>query len=332
MLRNAPFRVSALLTVIVTSAAAAPVAYLWHDGVVATTPYYTGGFVPSTNQGVNNAGLVAGSLLNGNQVRTAATWDSAAFTPLASLTGYNESTANGVNDSGVVVGASIIGGRQQPTIWSGGIAADLGNAPGYTSGAALAVNSTGQAVGLQYTALGYDAALWNGSSATVLPGLSDAKQTEATAINSVGLIAGFSGFAAVVWRDGAIEALPGCNEASSALAINSAGQVAGRCGANAVVWTDGVMTSLGPDLAVGITDSGDAVGRTNSDPLASETFISTTSGLQYLSGFAWSQPFAASTDGYIVGFGDPVPEPASAAICALGLASYALLKLRVRRR
>lgn len=332
MLRTALLCASTLQFFIVTGAVAAPVTYLWRDGMVATTPYYNGGFIPSTNQGVNNAGRVAGSVTDENSMRTAATWDGAGFTPLDKLAGYNESTANSLNNGGILVGASLDGSRPQPTIWTGSTPADLGILPGYAAGSATAINDSGLIVGLQYTGDGYAASIWNAGGSQILPGIAGAKQTEALALNNAGVIAGVSGGMAVIWRDGSLELLGGCMSTSAAYAINNAGQVAGRCGADAVVWQDGVMTVIGNGLASGIDDSGTVVFRTSDDPVQSQSYFWSAGQATRLEGFAWSQPFASTASGYVVGFGDPVPEPSTYALCLLGCVSAsALRRLRSRR-
>lgn len=332
MLRTVLRCVSALQFLIVTGAVAAPMTFLWHNGVVASTPYNAGGFVPSTNRGINNAGVVAGALTDGRSLRTAATWDGTSFTPLQTLSGFNESTGNGLNNHGVVVGESLSGSRQQPVAWSSGSVIDLGLVTGYTGGLATAVNDANQIVGLQFTAVGYDAASWFGGASQILTGLPGAKQTEATAVNSSGTVVGISANTAVVWRNGGAEVLPGCTSNSGAYAINDAGQIAGRCGYDAVVWENGVMTVAGTGLAVGIDDAGTLLIRSNDDPLQSQSYLHSASGTTLLDGFAWSQPFASSGNGYIVGFGDQVPEPATYSICTLGLATFLLCYRLVGQR
>lgn len=320
MLRTALVSAAALHSFIVTGTVAAPVTYIWRGNVTATTPYYAGGFTPSTNRSINNNGVVAGSLTASNSLRVAVTWDGIRFVPFSGLPGYLESTANSLNDIGTVVGSSVAGSRQQPTMWVNGAVVDLGLAAGHTGGAANVVNSSNQAAGLQYISIGYEAALWANGVAGILEGLTGARETEATSLNDSGTAVGVSANTAVIWRNGGIaEVLGGCSEPSAAFSINNAGQIAGRCGPNAVFWQNDVMTVIGPGLAVGVDDAGAVAFRSNDDPLQSQSYLWTTSGTELIRDFAWSQPFSASGSGYVVGFGDPVPEPATAAICALGV-------------
>ena len=59
---------------------------------------------------------------------------------------FNE--AYGINDSGQVVGASIVGGVEYATEWSGGSIINLGKLTGSTFSAAYGINDAGQIVGI----------------------------------------------------------------------------------------------------------------------------------------------------------------------------------------
>jgi uncharacterized membrane protein len=288
-----------------------PVFYVWHDGLIATMPYYTSNgatFEPATDHSINDAGDVAGTIFA--PLRSAASWNGSTVTAFGSLPGYRESFANDINNRGVLVGASVSGAAwetMEPTEWSGSQIIDLGLAPGFSEGMADAINNAGQIVGLQFTPWGEEAAtLWDKGKVTPLT--SPARYSEAIAINDSGVAVGGLNSQPVAWVNGVMSALP-CSAGGNAYDVNNSGMAVGICGNDAVLWdvATGAITDLGPGLAQGINNSGVVVGRTGSDvynPLVNQTFVwSANGGMQILPGFAWSEPFAINDSGTIIGYG-----------------------------
>src|SRR3954453_6092269 len=143
------------------------VTFVWHNGLVATQPYYSGQFLPATNKSINDDGIVSGAVQNSaDYSRTAAIWNGSGFQPLGTLAGFPESLGNSINNQGVVVGASISAGLIEPTAWIGGNIIDLGILSGITGpfgvvgGIANTLNESGQIVGFQYAGSGVIPILW----------------------------------------------------------------------------------------------------------------------------------------------------------------------------
>src|SRR4051812_7590788 len=89
------------------SAHAETVTFIWHNGLVATTPYYASNFRPGTSKAINDQGIVVGAVIAPNLYGTAGTWDGTTFHSLGTLPGFLESFANGLNNEGTVVGLSL---------------------------------------------------------------------------------------------------------------------------------------------------------------------------------------------------------------------------------
>src|SRR5438128_10684963 len=80
-------------------ATAETVTFIWHNGLVASQPYYSGQFLPATNKSINDDGLVAGSLQDSSTLRrTAGIWNGSSVAALGTLTGFSESIANSINN------------------------------------------------------------------------------------------------------------------------------------------------------------------------------------------------------------------------------------------
>ncbi len=315
------------------------VTFVWHNGLVATQPYYSGQFTPATNKSVNDDGLIAGSAQDATTlVRTAATWNGSNVTSLGSLAGFPESVANSINNQGTVVGGSLSAGSIEPTAWMGGNIVDLGILPGIvglygnSGGLANTLNENGQIVGFQYSGSGVIPILWQNGAATQLSNLAGHDSAEPTDINESGTIVGNSGGQPVIWQNGIISALPGC-AGGNAYALNDLGQSVGYCGSDAVLWDTNGMQIIGPDAALGIDNNGTVIGRTSDNPLASQTYTWTANGgLQVLPGFVWSEPFSISPDsGIIVGYGELAPEPSAIALALSGGAFLILVGWRKKR-
>lgn len=336
---RSPFAVLYAAIAICLPVRAEIVTFVWHNGLVATHPYYTGQFTPATNKNVNDNGLIAGSVQDATTlVRTAATWNGSNVTALGSLPGFPDSVASSINNQGTVVGGSLYAGSIEPTAWVDGNIINLGILPGFAGlygtvgGLANTLNESGQIVGFQYANSGVIPIVWQNGVPTQLSTLPGHDSAEPTDINESGTIVGNSGGQAVIWQNGIISAFPGC-AGGSAYALNDLGQSVGYCGSNAVLWDTDGMKIIGPDVALGIDNNGTVIGRTSDNPLASQTYTWTASGgLQVLPGFAWSQPFSISPDtGILVGYGELAPEPSAVALALSGGAFLVLIGWRKKR-
>src|SRR3954454_11645297 len=102
MIRS-PFAVLCAAIAICIPARAEIVTFVWHNGLVATQPYYSGQFTPATNKSVNDDGLIAGSTQDASTfVRTAATWNGSTVTSLSPVPGFPEGVASSINNHGTV--------------------------------------------------------------------------------------------------------------------------------------------------------------------------------------------------------------------------------------
>jgi uncharacterized membrane protein len=333
------FAVLCAATAIGLPARAETVMFVWHNGVVATQPYYSGEFLPSGNKSINDNGLVAGSIQDRTTfVRTAGISDGSSSISIGSLSGYAESAGNSINNQGTVVGGSINAGSIEPTAWINGNAVDLGILPGIVGpygivgGIANTLNDKDQIIGFQYANAGVIPILWQNGVPTQLGTLPGQNSAEPTDINESGSIVGYSGSQPVVWQNGTISALPGCSS-GNAYALNDLGQAVGYCGSEAVLWDADGMKVIGPDVAIGIDNNGTVIGRTSENPLASQTYLWTSGdGLQVLPGFVWSQPFAISPNsGFVVGYGELAPEPSALALAISGAVVLILVGSKRRR-
>ena len=338
MIRS-PYAVLCAAIAIGLSARAETVTFVWHNGLVATQPYNSGQFLPGVDKSINDDGLVAGSIQDpATSLRTAATWNGLNSNSLPPLAGFPESVANSINNAGIVVGGSTKAGSIQPTAWVNGSSVDLGILPGISGpfgvvgGLANTLNESGQIVGFQYSNSGVIPLLWQNGVPTELSKLRDGDSAEARDINASGTVVGYSGSQPASWQNGVVSAIPGCSS-GNAYALNDLGQAVGYCGSDAVVWDLDGMKIIGPDIALGIDNNGTVIGRTSDNPLASQTFVWTSSnGMQVLPGFVWSQPFAISPNsGLIIGYGELAPEPSAMALAIAGGAILVLIGSRRKR-
>ena len=311
---------------------------------------------------INNSGVAIGWA-------TTVANDSHAFQPgTGDLTpaGVSEAFAYGINSTGVMVGTSYIGGQAHGTVWNGGAVTDLG--PG-TFG--LAVNDAGAVAGGnghafilangQIRDLGTLAGgSWSAAYAVNAAG-------SAAGYGDIG----GGAFQAFMWSSGSgitpLGTLGGTN--SYATTMNNAGQVAGHAAVasgyeHAFVWSGGVMTDLGTlggnSFAYDINRGGDVVGYSFLNSGVSHAFLDRNGSLLDLNsllgtGTGWElmAAYGINDTGQIVGTGlfegqqrvfrlDPtpdfgavdsaIPEPGGAALAALGLGLFLLIRVFRRSR
>ncbi len=281
--------------------------------------------------GINNAGWIVGRYGSGSGIPTPGpgvpfgrgfVWDSMNGLRDLGLSSVGNSEAAAINSSGQVVGTSeiletiIIDGVPNTSffphafIWdeTNGIR-DIGNLGGF-GGFANAINQHGQVVGYSDTQEGHERAfIWdeNGGMQEI-PTLAGG-DTRARAINNIGLVAGFEfGVGGFVWSNTfGIQPTPGLG---NPYGINDQGQVVGGGGLiwDAVNGTRNLADLIPPntgwelDFAFAINNAGDIVGY-------------------------------GVLNGQIRGFLlTPVPEPSSAALFSILVASVVFGSSRKREK
>ena len=304
---------------------AASLATSAHAGPVT---YHVTDLGPNFVNAVNNAGTGAGQ-----SGTVAALFDKyGGVTPIGTLGGAS-AAAQAVNAAGVVVGgSSTAGGTQHAFSYADGVMTDLGTL-GTRANAwsiALDVNKTGTAVGYGSAKKtdAVHAVRWKHGLGTDLGTLPGSTDSQAYAINAAGHIAGASGGAAVIWRDGQISALPDLGGGASARAINAGDIVVGWCMTRsgqglwqACRWDAAGVHALGVaratdtnSVAVAVNVHGIAVGTSaldQSDDLQSVAFVHDGKTMADLntrldaSGAGWTLLEATdiNDEGEIVGFG-----------------------------
>jgi len=231
------------------AAAAAAIAPRYAIVELSTPAGYT-----SAGNGINNAGVVVGTVTNPSGLPRATRWSpSGAATDLGLLPGGSVSVANGVNDAGQATGSAdrTSGGFAYPVRWSAaGAIQDLGGPTTNRLGTGSAIDPAGRVAGGQRPA---DS---QGDPFGILYGV-DATPTElgtafglARGINGYGQVVGGPGY---VWRAGVATSLPNLpgGTGTVAYAINNdghvvgTGSVAGGAGTHAVRWRGGTVTDIG---------------------------------------------------------------------------------------
>ena len=299
-----------------------------YAGGVATRLGTLGG-IASTAYGINDNGVVVGYSTNADGLYHATMYRNGAVTDLTP--GYaSETSAFGINNAGVAVGAiqcncSI---DTRAAIFHDGQISTLGTVGGHFAGA-LDINNSGAIVGWSSDAEGQDHAfLYRGGTLTDL-GTFGGRVAEARAINDAGDVIGTIQFGEPIdergyfWRNGnatLLGSLPGYG--SEALGLNGLGQVVGALygvdwqhDAHGFIWENGQLVTLDSliDPAQGWTIT--QAGAINDAGQIAATGCNAALGVCGL--LRLDQV-------------SPVPEPASFAMLAGGLAVLARRRRRER--
>lgn len=210
-------------------AAAVAAALIAASAHASPLTYHVTDLGPNFVNALNNAGTGAGQ-----SGAVAALFDKdGGVTPIGTLGGTSAS-ARAVNAAGVAVGvADTASGAQHAFSYADGVMTDLGTLSTRVNAwsSAMAVDNAGTAVGYGSAkkAGAIHALRWRHGRVVDLGTLPGSTGSEAYAINAAGHIAGTSGGAAVIWRDGRISALPDLGGGANALAINAGDTVVGWC-------------------------------------------------------------------------------------------------------
>lgn len=235
--------------------------------------------------GLNNSGVVAGSVINADGVVV-------AFTLSHQGIWYSDEpvASNGlpvirfsVNDRGEVAGHKIVPGGISPVVWKNGQAHDLDLLPGYQYGEVFDINASGQMVGESlngnYAApTDYRATVFSLDGGAIDLGTLGGNIASAIGINDKGEIVGFAETTtpgetrAFLYKDGSMSDLGTLGGPwSNANAINNRSEIVGRSvladgfSIRGFLWRDGQMTNIGTlggnsSVAVDINDRGEIVG------------------------------------------------------------------------
>ena len=301
-------------------------------GVGVTTNLGTSGGTSSTAYGLNDAGQVAGSIVDGPQQYRTTIWSNGATLNLGTL-GGPWGAALDINNFGQVTGASTtsttftaVDYEAHAFFYTNGLMTDLGTLGGPNS-EGRAINDLGDVAG--------DASL---------------------SFSNIGLAHAF------LYSVGAMQDLGtlGTGSVSIAYDINNLKQVVGTSQTNpingnqhAFSWRGGIMSDLGvlpgavASAAYGINNKGEIVGHDNADRaiLWLDNLSFDLSTLLDSSGAGWTLEAATDVNdsGQIVGFGlngegqtrafvlTQVPEPNTMALLAIGAGAAAMRKYRNRK-
>jgi uncharacterized membrane protein len=197
---------------------------------------------PGTNfsypGGLNDAGLIVGTVQDNDGKSHATQWVDGVPSYLGELPGTRYSSAEAVNRKGKVVGRSVVElpdgtVRTVATLWNHGVAVDLGGVGQFSSSAANDINDAGVVVGVSDDY----AVRWDGKKATRLKHLPGTTHSVANAINVGGLAVGWSNktvepATAAAWVGGEVQALQGLPNHIHHFAedVNTAGVVVGSSG------------------------------------------------------------------------------------------------------
>jgi probable HAF family extracellular repeat protein len=248
--------------------------------------------VAAEAHGINNAGVVSGTIYHGpfSIASSAVTWSGGSTTYLDMAGGVFSTTAK-INNQGTVIGsiASIVHDDDmgdmplfKPAIWNNGVATTLPALGDERFGnIAIGLNNAGVVVGLSGVGpYGTTHAVKWVDGAAIDLGTAGADDSLASAINDNGQIVGRAAtttnhISAILWQNGAaidLGAQAGIVTNTWATDINNAGLVVGAqssaTGFNtyATIWDNGVATQLGSfgygsSGATAINNAGDVVGQ-----------------------------------------------------------------------
>ena len=284
----------------------------YHNGSSMTDLGTLGGN-QSEGNGINDSDLVVGWSYNGAG-NARAFYDTGSMTDIGTL-GGNYGLAYDVNNAGVIVG-ELVDNAPRPFQYSGTITT-LSNPTGGTGYRASAINNSGQIAAYVGIGSGAHAFIYDGSTRTDL-GTLGGDISEPYDINATGHVVGYS------------QLVPSTGNPTHGFLYNGT-----------------MMVDLGGSslsFAYGINDADDIVGYDNgvaflyqgSGLIDLNTLISPTSG--------WFLQAARdiNNNGQIVGYGthdgqhhafllNPVPEPSTTVLAALGAAAAALGRSAHRR-
>ena len=205
---------------------------------------------------INNAGQMAGSLVQGDGYTHAALYDNGVFRDAGTFGGI-ASFATAVNDAGALTGTFFDGlGGARGFLYSDGVTTDLGEgADGY------GINARGDVVGRTANGDGtYSPFLYSAGTLTKLGYLGAGNDATAFDVNDAGQVVGISNTSAgpdaryhpFLYGDGRLQDLGTFNDTGygTAGAINNAGRVAGNSDgwggvAHAFIYENGALTDLG---------------------------------------------------------------------------------------
>lgn len=155
--------------------------------------------ISSAAAGLNDSGQIVGYTQSSGGVRQAVVWSSGGANLLQQLPGSNRSSAAGINNAGDVVGQAYFDSNSssQAVVWRGGFATALSPTGAIFTGYAEDINDAGQITGAFQNRAPVDpyrpqAMVWDASGA--MSALAGGYQTSsASAINAAGVVVGFVG-------------------------------------------------------------------------------------------------------------------------------------------
>lgn len=302
---------------------------------------------------INNAGQVVGSDWSGGGTHYACTWINGQESRIGPPGGGTD--AKGVNEAGDIIGDYASGGSffydhatQQSIIDNHRrvVSHGINNAGQYIlnySGSTARVAYFGSAAE-GFVELGY-------LNPDVIDGRSS-KGSQASAVNNLGQVIGYSHVTSSTthnfwWENNVMTDL---GFSVGVMAMNDHGQVTGGVGLQAFLWVNGQFTYLHPEAWLGcdINNSGVIVGeaqrRSDHEYYAFAWQAGDYVDLNQFApdGFRLQEAYAVNDLGQIVGTGwaddgwhgyllNPIPEPATVGLVALGLAALAARRGRQRR-